>query len=150
MLSLLDSINSKSYTEDIQTRIDKRVDEGFETIRIRTLNDQKRTMKDYFDACRALIASNNSNSDPTGGDPPSGPVPPPDNPSRGSQLPVEWKPRPDLRALLIKAIEKGKNGLPRSIPSSGKQDNIKTRNTVEGQLSRTASQLKQLHFDSKR
>ncbi|KAG8805729.1 hypothetical protein FRC18_006515 [Serendipita sp. 400] len=93
MLSLLDSINSKSYTEsnlplvslfcfltflftsDIQTRIDKRVDEGFETIR-RKLSDQKRTLKDYFNACRALIASTNSNSNPKGADPPSGPVPP--------------------------------------------------------------------------
>ncbi|KAG8754729.1 hypothetical protein FRC14_004706 [Serendipita sp. 396] len=138
MLSLLDSIPSQDYAEDIQTRI-QRVDESFDTIR-RMLDDQKRTLKDYFDSCKVLIASTNAT-----GDPPSKSVPP-DNPI-SSVIPPESLSDP---SYLPKAVEAGKEKLSQVRAVVGKARYTKARKTVEDKLSTTASELEELHRGSQK
>ncbi|KAG8823237.1 hypothetical protein FRC19_004340 [Serendipita sp. 401] len=132
MLLLLDSVNLASDTEGIRTQIQK-VDEGFEQIR-ETLNDQGRTLKDYFDTCKALVASNNSK-----GNPPSGPVPP-DNPGSTIDLPES----PSGPSDLPKAIRAGKETLSQVGIVVGKARYTKARRMVEEGLSDTAFKLENL------
>ncbi|KAG8772929.1 hypothetical protein FRC20_001122 [Serendipita sp. 405] len=132
MLLLLDSVNLASDTEGIRTQMQK-VDEGFKQIR-KTLDDQGRTLKDYFDTCKALVASNNSK-----GNSPSGSVPP-DNP--GSTInPPESRPNP---SDLPKVIRVGKEILFQVAIVVGKARYTKTRRVTEEGLSDTASKLEKL------
>ncbi|KAG8843917.1 hypothetical protein FRB91_002999 [Serendipita sp. 411] len=132
MLLLLDSVNLASDTEGIRTQIQK-VDEGFEQIR-ETLDDQGRTLKDYFDTCKALVASNNSK-----GNSPSGSVPP-DNHGSTINLP-ESPPDP---SDLPKVIRAGKETLSQVSTLVGKARYTKARRVAEEGLSDTASKLEKL------
>ncbi|KAG8754728.1 hypothetical protein FRC14_004705 [Serendipita sp. 396] len=138
MLSLLDSITSRNHAEDLQTQI-QRVDEGLDAIR-KTLEDQKRTLKDYFDSCKISIARTNSK-----GGPPSEPVPP-DNPSLEAN-PSESLPNP---SDLPKAVDAGKEKLCQIRAVVGKARYTKKRKGVEDKLSTTATQLEGLHRDSQK
>ncbi|KAG8791646.1 hypothetical protein FRC20_000385, partial [Serendipita sp. 405] len=136
MLLLLDSINSPSDTEAVRIRIQK-VNEGFEQIR-KALDDQGRTLKEYFDACKALIASTNSK-----GDPPSGPVPP-DNPSSATRVAGTLPDPSDLP----KEIEAGKERLSEIGDMIGKARYNNGRKVVEDGLSMTTTKLEKLHLTS--
>ncbi|KAG8863435.1 hypothetical protein FRC20_010746 [Serendipita sp. 405] len=138
MLSLLDSTNTQSYAEDLQTQI-QRVDEGLDVIR-RTLDDQKRTLKDYFDSCKVSTAPTNSK-----GDPPSEPVPP-DNPRLEVNPPGSLPDPSDLP----KAVNAGKEKLCQIRAVVGKARYTKKRKSVEDKLSTTTTQLEGLHRDSQK
>ncbi|KAG8775690.1 hypothetical protein FRC15_000373, partial [Serendipita sp. 397] len=136
MLLLLDSVNLTSDTEAVRIRIQK-VNEGFEQIR-KALDDQGRTLKEYFDACKALIASTNSK-----GDPPSGPVPP-DNPSSATRVAGTLPDPSDLP----KEIEAGKERLSEIGDMIGKARYNNGRKVVEDGLSMTTTKLEKLHLTS--